>query len=514
LAARFPAEQIRRAALPDRPPPGLETFACRYLRANFPLPSSAFHRWLAGALDGLHGRRGTRLDVIAPRGAAKSTWSSLAYPLYAAVEGLEPYVQIFSDTRDQAWVWLDAIREELETNPGLAADYPQAAGVGPVWRKDRLRLRNGVVLEALGSGSKMRGRRNRQHRPTLIIVDDPENEDHTTSPLRRERSWRWFTRAVLNAGGPQTNVIVLGTALHRDCLVLRLTRTGGWTHRLFKALVSPPERMDLWHQWEEIYIDYENADRAAAARAFYEAHQGEMDRGAESLWPERESVYDLMGLRVTIGHAAFESEKQGSPVNPEACEWPAEYFDRPGFWFEQWPQDLVLKALALDPSKGSDAKRGDFAAYVWGGMDRHGVVYLDAELLHCDVAKLVDVGVERIGQFRPDLFAVEVNQFQSLLCAEFARVGRERKVDVPVLALDNRVHKEVRIRRLGPYLSQRRLRFKARSPGAALLVQQLKDFAVGDHDDGPDGAEMFVRALIHLQQGRASQAGGIIQLVT
>jgi predicted phage terminase large subunit-like protein len=255
-----------------------------------------------------------------------------------------------------------------------------------------------------------------------------------------------------------------------------------------------------------VYTDYDNADREAAARAFYEAHRAEMDRGAESLWPERESVYDLMALRVTIGHAAFESEKQGSPVNPEACEWPEEYFDRPGFWFDEWPKDLVLKAMALDPSKGADAKRGDFAAYVWGGLDGRGVVYLDAELLHCDVAKLVDVGVERVALFRPDVFAVEVNQFQSLLCAEFDRVSGERKVNASVLPLDNRVNKEVRIRRLGPLLSQRRLRFKARSPGAQLLVQQCKDFPVGDHDDGPDAAEMLVRALIALQQGRAAAA--------
>jgi hypothetical protein len=231
-----------------------------------------------------------------------------------------------------------------------------------------------------------------------------------------------------------------------------------------------------------------------------------MDRAAESLWPERESVYDLMALRVTIGHAAFESEKQGSPVNPEACEWPEEYFDRPGFWFDEWPRELVLKALALDPSKGSDARRGDFAAYVWGGMDGRGVVYLDAELSHSDVAKLVDVGVERVRMFRPDLFAVEGNAWQDLLCATFARVGAEWQVNVPVLPLNNQVNKEVRIRRLGPLLSQRRLRFKARSPGAQLLVQQMKDFPVGDRDDGPDSAEMFIRALIALQRGKAAAA--------
>jgi predicted phage terminase large subunit-like protein len=59
--------------------------------------------------------------------------------------------------------------------------------------------------------------------------------------------------------------------------------------------------------------------------------------------------------------------------------------------------------------------------------------------------------------------------------------------------LENRVAKLVRIRRLSPYLAARRLRFKRHSPGTQLLVEQLKMFPVGDHDDGPDALEMAIR---------------------
>ena len=68
--------------------------------------------------------------------------------------------------------------------------------------------------------------------------------------------------------------------------------------------------------------------------------------------------------------------------------------------------------------------------------------------------------------------------------------------------MDNRVNKQVRIRRLSPYLEQRRLRFKSRSPGTALLVQQMRDFPVGDHDDGPDALEMGLRLMIDLWNGK------------
>lgn len=133
-------------------------------------------------------------------------------------------------------------------------------GAGLVWRQERLRLRNGVVIEALGTGSKIRGRRNWHERPSLILVDDPENEDHMTSAVKRERSWQWFTRAVLNAGTVHTNIVVLGTTLHRECLVLRLQKAAGWQARLFRAVVQWPERMDLWARWEEIYNDWENGN--------------------------------------------------------------------------------------------------------------------------------------------------------------------------------------------------------------------------------------------------------------
>jgi predicted phage terminase large subunit-like protein len=111
-------------------------------------------------------------------------------------------------------------------------------------------------------------------------------------------------------------------------------------------------------------------------------------------------------------------------------------------------------------------------------------------------------GVELVQQFRPEGFAIETKQFQELLIAEFQRISQQRKVLLPIQTLDNQVKKQVRIRRLGTYLAQRKLRFKARSGGTALLVEQLKDFPVGEHDDGPDALEMALRLMIELWNGK------------
>src|SRR5262245_37045346 len=64
-------------------------WALDYLGSYFPDPPSQFHAWLSTELGTLHHRRGSRLNVLAPRGAAKSTWSTFAYPLYCALHGLE-----------------------------------------------------------------------------------------------------------------------------------------------------------------------------------------------------------------------------------------------------------------------------------------------------------------------------------------------------------------------------------------------------------------------------------------
>ena len=67
-----------------------------------------------------------------------------------------------------------------------------------------------------------------------------------------------------------------------------------------------------------------------------------MDAGADVLWPEVEDLYTLMRMRVESGRAAFEREKQGSPVDPELCEWPESYFED-HIWFDAWPAELAVQ---------------------------------------------------------------------------------------------------------------------------------------------------------------------------
>ncbi len=271
--------ESRNLVIPPRPLRPLAEWSATYLAGHLTCRPSAFHEWLAGELTGLHLTRPQRLAVLAPRGNAKSTWSCLAYPLWCVLHGIEPYVVITSDTADQAQQHLRGVRQELESNPLLARDYPHLAGKLVAGRADNIELANGCRIGALGTGGKIRGRKSQQHRPSLIIVDDPQNLEHIISPVRRERSWDWLTRDVCNAGDPKTNIVVLGTALHAEAIVCRLNKTPGWRTKIFKSIIQWPVRMDLWNEWEAILHDWgkEKEERERLALAFYEQHREEME---------------------------------------------------------------------------------------------------------------------------------------------------------------------------------------------------------------------------------------------
>ncbi len=428
--------------------------------------------------------------------------------LRETVEGREPYVWIVGDTKAQAQAHLENLKSELLGNALLATDYADAAGRGPRWRSALVELRNGAVIEAFGTGQRIRGRRSRAYRPTLIVCDDLQNDSHTVSALARERSRNWFHAALLKAGTPQTNVVNLATALHPEALAMELHRAPGWQSRRFCAIRRWPVHTALWEAWEALYTDADDPQRAAQARAFYQARRAEMDAQALVLWPELEGLYALMCMRAESGRTAFEREKQNSPILPDQCEWPESYFDEP-LWFEAWPENLAVKTLALDPSKGSDARRGDYSAFIRLGVDRRGLLYAEADLARRPVPQIVADGVEHFRQFRPDAFGVEANQFQELLAAAFEEEFlRQGELAARPWLVDNQVNKQVRIRRLGAYLASRRLRLRHGSPGTRMLLDQLRAFPLADHDDGPDALEMAIRLAAELLAGRCGDGLG------
>jgi hypothetical protein len=285
------AARMRWQMLADVPRPIL-AWGRTFLPAHFVHEPSLLHAWLGDELELLQDNRGTKINLIGPRGSAKSTIATLCYVLRAAVEEHERYIWIVSDTKEQAQAHLENVKTELVENKRLAEYYPNATGQGQQWRANSIELRNRVVIQSFGTGRRIRGRRHREIRPTLIVCDDLQNDSHMSSASQREASRQWFHGTLLNAGDRQTNLINLATALHREALALELHGAAGWVSRNFPAIISWPTNRELWDEWEAIYCDNENGDARGAAWLFYDEHREEMDAGATVLWPDGEKLLE------------------------------------------------------------------------------------------------------------------------------------------------------------------------------------------------------------------------------
>ena len=245
-------------------------------------------------------------------------------------------------------------------------------------------------------------------------------------------------------------------------------------------------------------------------------------------WTTADNHFNHAGFAETlnkqyVGAWALQ-ELGGQFMAMEGAEFDASWFND-GIWFEHWPKptDVVLKVISLDPSKGKDARAGnegrggDYSAFVIFYLCRDGSIYCDADLDNRRTTpRIVEDGMRLYLEHQPNAFVVEVNQYQELLAQQFMRVANEQKLILPMYGISNSVNKEVRIRTLAPLLAgiDGRVRFKANSPGANLLVAQLRDFRAPPrpssyHDDGPDAMEGAYRMLLALMRGeKANIAGG------
>jgi predicted phage terminase large subunit-like protein len=198
------------------------------------------------------------------------------------------------------------------------------------------------------------------------------------------------------------------------------------------------------------------------------------------------------------------ADRGQDPAEASAADWPAELFG-PDIWCsrDKWPAEFKYRVVCLDASKGRSDRPGDYSAIVFVGVHQNGLLYVDAIVEHIPLAQVVRRAIAFCDQYRPDLVGIEAEQFQELLVHEFNRQCNDfrRRWSVWMMATGS-VPKVARIRRLTHYISGREFRFKADSPGCRRLVDQLMDFPLAEHDDGPDALEMCTRLPVEVKRLR------------
>ena len=206
-----------------------------YLPHYFTVAPAAFHTYLAQSLAD---PKLELLEVIGFRGSAKSTFATLGLPLYLALEHLNNFIILASDTTTQTKLNIANIRYELETNPRLIEDYGQVFNSDTNWSQEKMLLTTGVFILGRSRGQKMRGLRHRQFRPQTVIVDDPEDLAWVQEKKNRDKTERWLKSEIIPGQEEDASkLIVIGNLLHKDALMMRLRkmkRADGT--RLFKCL--------------------------------------------------------------------------------------------------------------------------------------------------------------------------------------------------------------------------------------------------------------------------------------
>ncbi|WP_421793549.1 phage terminase large subunit [Hydrocarboniphaga effusa] len=443
--------------------------------------------------------RGSRAAIAAPRGEGKSTILIQLQALWRIVRKLSHYMPLIMDAREQAELMADTIKAELEVNPRLRMDFPDVCGKGRVWNARKFQTPDGqLMMECFGAQKRIRGRRFGAWRPDFIFLDDFENDDNVTNPKWRQKRVDWLLKVVSNLGPPNGSMrqMYVGTILHIDSVLVRTMKNPRWKSRArqYPSIYRWPDRMDLWDQWEERFVN----DSEEEAEAFYVEHKADMDAGAVVSWPGVRPLIELMKLRAE-DHKAFETEHQHNPVDPEGHPFVGSIY----YWTHikrEWAH-----FGAHDPSMGKHARRGDPAATVVGALDREsGKLHVVEALIarRKPEKQLADI-IRLQAEFKCLLWGIESVQFQEFFRQVLVAESAKMKIPVPARGIDNLTDKDLRIESLQPHCANKLILF---GRNQKTLVDMFEQWPDADHDDGPDAVEMLWQIAL---RGMVSVAGGL-----
>jgi len=472
-------------------------FFCQYyLKEAFPIPFAAYQKIIIDIINKqaitkahlrslkkfikkdrhIYLRASQRLEGILdiePRDHGKTTRMSQALPLWLALTRASVFPVVVGASREAATNFIDSIKLELENNDRILEDFGDLKG--HTWKKNKITLKNGNAIAAVGASEAIRGIKDKYRRPTHIICDDLLKDKDVESRSLRETLYRWFKRVIMNLGKGAL-IIVVNTIMHPDDLPSRLLeeikdgKLKNWVGFRFSA--TTPE--------------------------------------GKPLWPQRWSLADLAKKKRELGASIYATEWDNEPIAEEEKKFKKEWFR----YFELGDVNLLSlrKAMAIDPATGKET--GDYSAIVTVGFDGSGMLYvLDAEGAKISDLKLINRIIDKYRLWQPEKILFEIQTFQEIYKNQLLREALKQGVVLPVTGIKHTSDKKFRISKLSPLIEAGTILFRKEQ---TLLLTQLENFPK-DHDDLPDALEMAVSALISagpvkyetVERSRVNRRGGI-----
>ena len=234
--------------------------------------SPEFHRELINRFFSLRNEY-----TAAPRGFSKTTIIQTCI-MFSVVNGMDNFIALIEKTFTEAAEVLKGVHDEFLDNERILICYGEMIGKKDL-AKTALLIKtknkdaegdtfiNGVRLRGKGFNSTIRGLKSRQWRPTRILLDDVEEDDHINNPEQREKYLNNYNKGIQPAIDTTGTIKVFGTILHQDSLLKNLIDSHHG--KIFKAYdKDDPENTLLWaERWSFETLEAKKKDMTQNGRS-------------------------------------------------------------------------------------------------------------------------------------------------------------------------------------------------------------------------------------------------------
>jgi hypothetical protein len=325
-----------------------------------------------------------KIEVAWPRGCAKTTVLDFALTVWLHCYKKSKYTLVAGKTESDSVAFIAQARQAFEENQYILAGFGRLIKAQEYTvNKLELELVNKTKIEAISSTSSMRGKKYAGTRPAAIIADDYQGRnDVITEESRTKKYNTWVEdsgyagdKAVFRDGvkiKPATKFIVLGTILHRSCLMSRLLENKDYKHILKKVVdfdVDEYFHMGLWEVFYKIYFDDKLKDSVSDAKEFYYQHESEMQY--KTIWPDK-YLCDSLAEDYFNNPIAFKQEMMND-ASRIGEKWFKSMRTQSAEEIEEHTFEKTI--LVCDPASSVSIK-SDFTALCVGSIADNGFTYV------------------------------------------------------------------------------------------------------------------------------------------
>ncbi|WP_163565279.1 hypothetical protein [Helicobacter suis] len=402
------------------------------------------------------------------RGAYKTTLLGRMLVLWLFVRGDRNYMIYIGNKKEDTEETIEWLKVECENNAAFIQDFKVEKGF--TWRKSELVLKvegNYKKIKSYSIEESIRGLNFLGKRPDLIICDDVENGQRIHSKKYREDVAKQFESAILKlpARKGNYNILVVGTTLHEDCLLLKLGDRYNAKSYNFPLVLDFGANIDG--------LSPQNLNE-------YDLSQVVLD---DCTLDKKEILMEFLSNR-----AAFFTEFQNQPIN--AKDAILGDFET----FSTLPNSIDSIFIGIDPALGK--AKGDFFAiaivYYSKEMGRYfAKVAAYKEKPDQMINVILNIYAECLRVCYYVKVGIEVVAFQAFFKDQLKKRAETLGLNFfkPV-ELKNNAHKEIRIDSLAPLLVDRTLLVDSYSHE---LINELESYPKSAHDDCLDSLEMAIR---------------------